>query len=482
MAVTLNLSTIGLIIYWLLLTTVFLRVVFKRRSVSSSLAWMLIIVFLPVLGVVLYFLFGEVQLGKRRAERAQALRDPFIQNLSSHLLEQHDDKPKSTAAKAVYSIMQEHMGRGSIGYDNLQVFSDPDEIFDAWLTDIRSAQKNIRACFYIWDEQGRVAEVAQALIEAAERGVKIEILVDHAGSWSFFMFSKQLAAMRAAGIEFVAALPVSIWRNLFRRIDLRMHRKLLIVDNKIGYSGSMNMADPRFFNSKRKVGPWIDMMMRFEGAAAFGISKVFSWDWEVETGDRRFPVLEKEIAQLPTTQWMTMVPSGPDLGTDVISQVMLTSIYRAEKSIKVVTPYFVPSEALLLALCHAAERGVDVSILLPSKCDSKLAGWASKSFYNDVLRSGVEIRHFNKGLLHTKALVVDEQIAIVGSVNLDVRSFQLNFELSFALYNEDSCGKIMSLLSEYHAESVPVDYEQWQRRSRISRLYERLTFFVSPLL
>src|SRR5690554_5477640 len=482
MAVTLSLSTVGLIIYWLLLTTVFLRVVFKRRPVSSSLAWMLIIVFLPFLGIVLYFLFGEVQLGKRRAERAQALRDPFIQNLSSHLIEQQDDQPTSTAAKAVYEIMQQHMGRGSIGYDNLQVFSAPDEIFDAWLTDIRSAKKNIRACFYIWHDQGRVKEVAQALIEAAQRGVEIEILVDHAGSWSFFMFSKQLDAMRSAGIEFVAALPVSLWRNIFRRIDLRMHRKLLIIDNKIGYGGSMNMADPRFFNSDRKVGPWIDMMMRFEGAAAFGVSKVFSWDWEVETGERRFPVLEKEIAQLPTTQWMTMVPSGPDLGTDVITQVMLTSIYRAEKCITVATPYFVPSESLLLALCHAAERGVEVIILLPKKCDSKLAGWASKSFYSDILRAGAEIRHFNKGLLHTKALVVDEQIAIVGSVNLDVRSFQLNFELSFALYNESSCGKIISLLNQYSENSEVVRYEDWERRGRLSRLYERLTFFVSPLL
>lgn len=480
MANILSLSTFGLVLYWLLLTAVFLRVVLKRRAVGSSLAWMLIIVLFPIFGVVLYFLFGEVQLGKRRVERAQALRDPFIQNLSSHLAGQTINQPSSPAAKGVFNIMEQHMGTGAVGYNNLKVYSDPDAIFDCWLADIKQAKQCIRAEFYIWDDKGRVAEIAAALIAAAKRGVSVEILVDHAGSWSFFMFSRQLTQMREAGIEFVAALPVSIWRNVFRRIDLRMHRKLLIIDNKIAYSGSMNMADPKFFNVGRNVGPWIDMIIRFEGAAAFGVSKVFSWDWEVETGERRFPIVEENLE--PNTQWMTMVPSGPDLGTDVITQVMLCSIYRAEHCITVATPYFVPSEALLLALCHAAERGVKVEIILPEKCDSRLAGWASRSFYSHVLKAGAVIRHFKRGLLHTKAMVVDEQIAIVGSVNLDVRSFQLNFELSFALYNEDSCGKIIDLLAGYKAESEPVCPQAWESRKSINRLFERLTYFVSPLL
>ncbi|HLV47658.1 MAG TPA: phospholipase D-like domain-containing protein, partial [Aliidiomarina sp.] len=328
-----SLSTFGLIIYWLLLTSVFLRVVLKRRAVGASMAWMLVIVLFPIFGVLLYVLFGEIQLGKRRAERAQALRDPFLQNMSTQLSQQPINIPKCPAALGVFRIMEQHLGTGALGYRNLSVHSDPDDIFDCWLNDIHSAKKNIRAEFYIWHEEGRVAEIADALIAAAKRGVKVEILVDHAGSWRFFMFSKQLTDMREAGIELLAALPVKTWRNLFRRIDLRMHRKLLIIDNKIAYSGSMNMADPRLFNIGREVGPWIDMMIRFEGAAAFGVSKVFSWDWEVETGERRFPILEDELG--PSTQWMTMIPSGPDLGTDVISQVMLCSIYRAEHSITV---------------------------------------------------------------------------------------------------------------------------------------------------
>lgn len=477
-----NFYKIIVLFYWLLLTAIFLRVIFKRRSVGASLAWMLIIVFLPILGIVLYVFFGEVQIGKKRLERAQSLRDPFLQNMSSHLSHQKVPIPEQPAAIAAHNIMEKHLGTGALGYNNLKIYSEPDEIFDHWLTDINTAQKSIRATFYIWHDAGRVKEIAQALILAAKRGVKIEILVDHAGSWKFFLFSKQLTAMRAAGIEFLPALPVSILRMLVRRMDLRMHRKLFIIDNKIAYSGSMNMADPRYFNIGRQVGPWIDLMARFEGAAAFGVSKIFSWDWEVETGERRFPELQSELEIAPNTQWMTMIPSGPDLDTDVISQVMLASIYRAEHCITVSTPYFVPSEQLLLALCHAAQRGVEVTLLLPEKCDSKLAGWASRSFYEDVLSSGAKIMLFKGGLLHTKALVVDEQIAIIGSVNLDVRSFQLNFELSFALYNKDSCDKVIALLDSYKASAYPVLLSEWRQRGRVSKLIERLNYFLSPLL
>ncbi|WP_157957815.1 cardiolipin synthase [Aliidiomarina celeris] len=469
-----------LVFYWFLLATVFLRVLFKRRTVGASLAWILIIAFLPLIGLVLYFSFGEIQLGGKRAERAQAMRDPFIQNLSNQLSGHSPSPPKSSAAKAVYALMERYLGTGALGYHALDVFSEPNDIFDQWLADIKSAKHSIRATFYIWHPQGRVLEIIDALIAAQQRGVKVEILVDNVGSWRFFLFKSHLNRMREAGIQVEAALPVFLGRSIFRRADLRMHRKLFIIDHKIAYSGSMNMADPRFFNVGRNVGPWIDMVIRFEGAAAFGVSKIFSWDWEVETGERRFPKLKEPIAQ--SEQWLTMIPSGPDLGSDVISQVMLASIYRAERTIMVSSPYFVPSESLCDALCHAAQRGVEVTLLLPEKCDSILAGWASRSFYSVLLEAGVNIRLFQKGLLHTKALVIDEQIAIVGSVNLDMRSLQLNFELSFALYNETSCKKVSALLHHYKNDSVAVDAGKWRNRGRLSRLAERVTYFVSPLL
>ncbi|TRW49733.1 cardiolipin synthase [Aliidiomarina halalkaliphila] len=475
-----QLTDLIVVLYWLLIASVFLRIIFKRRPVSASLAWVLIIVIIPLLGALIYLFFGEVQLGKRRAERAAAMHKPFTDNFLSHLQDHKPEVPSNVAAGAIYNLMKRRDGIGAFGFDNFSVLSEPDAIFDAWIADIRKAEKSIRMEFYIWHPHGRVNEVTDALIAAAERGVSVEILVDHAGSWRFFFWSRDLKRMRGAGIEFLPALPVNIFRNLFRRADLRLHRKMLLIDHYICYSGSMNMVDPRYFNVGRRFGPWIDMVIRFEGAAAFGVSKVFSWDWELETGDRRFPELENPLPH--SKQWLSIIPSGPGTHVDVVHQLMLSLIHRADQSLIIATPYFVPSEAIYEALVHAGKRGIDVCILLPAVSDSRIAAFASRSYYENLLAAGVQIRLFDKGLLHSKAMVVDGELAIVGSMNVDMRSLQLNFELSFALYNEDSCNQVCQLLHTYKEQSTAIDYERWKARSRLHRAAERFMYFLSPLL
>ncbi|RTE87218.1 MULTISPECIES: cardiolipin synthase [Gammaproteobacteria] len=474
-------SDFGLYLYWLFIASVLLRVVFRKRSsVSSSLAWILIIVLVPLFGVLLYLFFGEIQLGARRAERALKIREPFLSNLTSQLKGHSPSRPTLPIAQAVYDIMSRHLGTGGFCYHDLKVLSEPEEIFNIWIHEINNAQHSIRAAFYIWYAKGRVVEVADALIAARERGVKVELLIDHAGSWRFFMWHKDLKRMEEAGVEIISALPVSLWRNIFRRVDLRMHRKLLIIDNHTAFSGSMNMADPKYFNIGRQVGPWIDMVIQFNGAAAFGVSKVFSWDWEIETGERRFPVLSKALEH--TDDYLTIVPSGPDIGRDVISQVLLVTIYRAKQNVILSTPYFVPSEAIFDALCHALQRGVKVTLVVPQKCDSRLAGWASRSFYEEFLKNGGEIHLFKTGLLHTKAILIDGDFALVGSVNLDARSFQLNFELTFALHDDKSCAQIESLLNNYLEQSERVVPDHWYKRNKLNKIVERLCYFLSPLL
>ncbi len=468
------------VFYWLLTASVFLRVIFKRRPVSSSLAWVLIIVVFPFLGVLIYLFFGEIHLGKRRAERAHALRTPFLENLTKFLSGHETPPPPGHAARAIYQIMHQRDGIGGLSYKNFSVLSDPDNIFDQWIRDIEHAERDIRMEFYIWHPHGRVTEVTEALITAAKRGVSIEILVDHAGSWSFFMFSRDLKRMRAAGIKLLPTLPVNLFRNLFRRVDLRLHRKLIVIDHVTCYTGSMNMADPRYFNAHKKFGPWIDIMLRFEGAAAFGVSKVFSWDWELETGERNFPQLKTELATCE--QWLSIIPSGPGQGEAVMHQIMLSMIHRANTSITIATPYFVPSEAIFEALCHAAQRNVDVCILLPKVSDSKIASFASESFYSGLLDAGVEIRLFHQGLLHAKAIVVDSELALVGSMNIDMRSLQLNFELSVALYDAESCKDVCNLLNTYKEQSNTVGVEAWHERPSYRHIAERFMYFLSPLL
>ncbi|MCL4409661.1 cardiolipin synthase [Aliidiomarina haloalkalitolerans] len=475
-----QLTDLLVVFYWFIIATVFLRIIFKRRSVSASLAWVLIIVVFPIFGVIIYLFFGEIQLGQKRADRALALRKPFLENYNSHLRGHEPPAPPQQTANAIFQLIHHRDGIGALSYDDFSLLASPDEIFDAWIADINAAQQNIRMEFYIWHPYGRVSEVTEALLAAAKRGVEIELLIDHAGSWRFFTFSAAERVMRDAGIKVVPALPVNLFRNLFRRADIRLHRKLLLIDHQICYTGSMNMADPRFFNANKKFGPWVDMMIRFTGTAAFGVSKVFSWDWELETGQRNFPQLQFPLTESPKR--LSIIPSGPGHDEEYMHQIMLSVLHRANSEIFISTPYFVPSDSIYAALCHAAHRGINVTILLPQVSDSKMAAIASQSYFEGLLRAGVKIHLFGNGLLHTKAITVDGELALVGSMNLDMRSLQLNFELSLALYDQDCCDKICELLRHYAEQSEPVSLERWSQRRKYRHLAERFMYFLSPLL
>ncbi|RUO25707.1 cardiolipin synthase [Aliidiomarina minuta] len=470
------------VFYWLFIALVSLRIIFRGRNLSTSLAWLLIIYIIPLLGALLYFFFGELQLGKRRAEKAASMRFPYMENLRLLATQQSDDNsqlPNSPLAISIQQLLANRLGIGALHYNNFKVLNSPEKIFDALLTDIRNAKESIRMEFYIWNSAGRVKEIEKALLQAHQRGVKIQILIDDAGSW-FYFFTAAYKELKNAGIEIIPALSVSPWRLPFRRADIRMHRKMVIIDHQMAYTGSMNMADPKYFNKHANVGEWVDAMVRFEGSAAQGLSAVFSWDWEVETEERDLP--ESIDSTNESDKWLAAIPSGPGLGFDLITQVMLCAIYRADQSITICSPYFVPPEPIFEALVQAAKRGIKICILVPRRNDSRLVSWASKAFYDQLLQAGAEIMLFKGGLLHTKAMLIDEELAIFGSVNLDVRSLQLNFEISLALFDPQSCREICDLVTEYKADSESIDAERWHQRSLLARLRERLVFFLSPLL
>lgn len=467
------------IFYWLFTAAVTLRVITKRRSVSASLAWLLVVYILPVFGAILYLLLGELNLGRRRVARAEAMVEPYLDNLKNGLSSENIPMPGGQQSLAVHQLLAQRVGIGALTYEQLQVLDTPAQIFSCLLSDIAAAHDSIRIESYIWHPRGRVNVLAEALMAACQRGVKVSLLLDHAGSRRFFR-SPWRRKMVQAGIEVVPALPVRLWRVLFNRIDLRLHRKLIVIDDRLAYTGSMNMADPDHFKRKAKVGPWVDTMLRIEGQAAAGLAKVFAWDWEVETGQRSLPSIP--AASGAADHWLSILPSGPGVGDDLIGQSVLASIYRANHSITISTPYFVPSEAIFDALCHAAKRGVRVRLLVPRRNDSLMVGWASRSYYAPLLRAGVEILLFEGGLLHTKAMLMDDELALVGSVNLDIRSLQLNFELTVALFNAVSCAEVGALLEGYCRQSRPLSLAEWQERGRWSRGMERLMYFMSPIL
>ena len=291
--------------------------------------------------------------------------------------------------------------------------------------------------------------------------------------------------MRHAGIELIEALAVSPLRLFLRRMDLRLHRKIVVIDERIAYTGSMNLVDPAFFKTDAGVGQWIDVMVRVTGPTVSVLHGIQSWDWEVETGQRFLPSLPE--CRLPNTEddsidMVQVIPSGPGMPDEIIHQVLLLSIYQAKESVVITTPYFIPSENLLHAMKGAAQRGVSVDIIIPDKNDSLMVEWASRSFFTELLTAGVKIHRFHGGLLHTKSVVIDKTHCLIGTVNLDMRSLWLNFEVTLAVDNEEFTRQLSWLQQEYIKNSSQVDPKTWQQRHITNKLFEQFFYMFSPLL
>ncbi|OCH02231.1 cardiolipin synthase [Aliivibrio fischeri] len=477
------LTIVSFVLYWLLVAGVTIRVVFKPRPVGVSLAWLMIIYILPVIGVMAYFLIGELNLGRTRGERARAMFTPYEQWFAQiHHCQYHQPHSISHRISAIHNLCSNRLGIPALSGDTLSLLNTPSEILNAIISDIEKAEHEINMEFYIWHHGGLADSVASALIGAAKRGVTVNVLLDSAGSMDFFK-SHWPKLLKQSGVNIVEALSVSPFRMFFRRLDLRLHRKIVVIDNRIAYTGSMNLVDPQYFKQNSGVGQWIDVMVRLTGPNVAILNTIHAWDWEVEMGIRELPHLPECPASIdPFNHTTQVVPSGPGMPDDIIQQVLITAICQARKSITITTPYFVPSEILLHTLRTTAHRGVEVKLILPKKNDSLMVNWASKSFFETLLKAGVQIHEFNGGLLHTKSVVIDESHCIIGTVNLDMRSFWLNFEVSLIVDDPEFTKQLSWVLDGYLEQSTQVCFDTWRHRSWGNRFTERFFSMFSPLL
>ncbi|MGK2960084.1 MAG: cardiolipin synthase [Candidatus Malihini olakiniferum] len=471
--------------YWLLIAGVTLRVLMKRRAVPSAMAWLLVIYILPLVGIIAYLSFGELHLGKRRAERASRmwpLTAKWLRELTEY--RQIFATENSEVAHSLFQLCERRQGIGGIKGNQLQMLTSFEDTIKALVRDIDLARSDIKMVFYIWQPGGLVEHVTAALKNAVKRGVKCRILLDSAGGVDFF-HSIYPAQMRDAGIDVVEALKVNLFRAFLRRMDLRQHRKVVLIDNRIAYTGSMNMVDPRFFKQNSGVGQWVDLMARVDGPITTIMGIIYCCDWEMETGQRLLllpPDVNRMLFEQERGHTVQVIASGPGYSEDMIHQALLTAVYSARHQLIMTTPYFVPSDDLLHAICTAAQSGVDVSIILPYKNDSVLVGWASRAFFNELFIAGVKIYQFQGGLLHTKSVLVDSQLSLVGTVNLDMRSLWLNFEITLVI-DDDVFGSDLACLQEdYIARSRLMDEIKWQQRPYWQRIVERMFYFFSPLL
>jgi len=478
------------------------KVIFRRLPVGTSLAWVLIVASFPFFGAIIYMLIGDHRLGRKRMRLGHMVRKYYQKELSvkSGAVEDHPEV-QNTFMK-IGEVAAQGTGFHIRSDNRVALLSTPEEIFTSLIADIHKSRQTCFLEFYIIEAQGRVNEVLEAIMSAAKRGVDCRIIADHIGSRKFFK-SEWISKFETAGVKVVDSLPTGIVKTFFVRSDLRNHRKIIVIDRDICYTGSFNLADPKYFNRKKAVGPWVDLFVRMEGDVAEALSVVFNTDYVLDTHDRKslrripsLPDLETELApdvlKMNTALHGThgknkplqIIPSGPEMATSVIYETIISSVYTAQDYIMITTPYLIPDEPLLLALTNAARRGVEVSIIVPQKVDSMMVRFASKSYYGELLDAGVRIFEFQEGLLHTKTILIDDSVCYLGTVNLDMRSFYLNLEITLALHAAEDCTDVRNIVSDYISSSKEVDAELWGdgRRSKPAMFAENLVRLASPLL
>lgn len=470
-----------ILLHFVLVITFAVRVIMQRLPVGVSLAWLLMLALLPYIGVVLYLLFGERFLGVKHTHRRARLHQihdiPGLKRLPMAIYPWQDYHP---ASRALATLEFQTAGLPVLGGNDVNFLQSAHAMILAMCMDIRAAQKNCHMEFYIWHPGGIADQVADALLDAANRGVRCRIMLDAVGSARFFK-SPLFKRLHHPNIELLKACPIGAVPAALGRYDLRSHRKTLIVDERVAYVGSFNLIDPAHFKQSAAVGEWIDLMARIEGPLAPAFNAVYCWYWNIESG-QNLPLLGSPVSIRQDKTVAQLAPSGPGNLNDSILQSLLQGIYSATKSVDIVTPYFVPGEAIELALIIAARRGVCVTLIVPERVDSFLVRHASRSYFAGLMEAGVNIFQFRQGLLHSKCVVIDRQLAFFGTVNLDLRSLWLNFEMTMIIYDKPTAERLAHIVDEYRQQAIPLDPATWHQRHAISRFFENITHLFSPLI
>jgi len=459
-----------------------LRVVMRRRPVGVTIAWIGLIAVAPFFGAACYFLFGESRLGNKTERRMKELVPRYRERLQRLPDSAADWTDLPTEPREINALGLRTIGVPALSGNRLALHGDSIEAFRTIVADIDRAEETVHMEFYIWEPGGAADDVAAAVLRAAKRGVACRVLLDSIGSSDFFE-SHFAQEFREGGVQLVEALPVSLARSLVVRADHRTHRKIIVIDGRIGYTGSLNVTDPRDFKVAAGVGRWVDAMARLEGPAVEALAIAFLVNWELST-DEGLAKLDRTVKAPGKVGGanVQVIPSGPGYAPEAIHKLVLTAIYAARKELVLTTPYFVPSDPLLIALVSAAERGVDVTIVLPAHNDSKVVHYASHSTFDDLLAAGVRLYAFERGLLHTKSITVDGHTSVFGSVNLDMRSFYLNFEISLFVYDREFTGRLRDLQLGYLEGSRRIEVEEWERRPLRLRFAENVVRLLGPLL
>lgn len=449
-------------------------IVLQRRSAAATLAWLMILAFLPVIGLIVYRLIGPLRLERKRLRRR--VGRVAVEEATGAMVRirelAHEDLQVALVPMGLGESPPLHASAVALYHDGASMYA-------ALLEAIAEAKHHVHLEYYIWEPDQIGTQLRDALVAKAQAGVKVRMLIDATGSADLKRrFCKPLLE---AGVELARFNPVSLRFIRTRRIDFRTHRKIVVCDGRVAFTGGMNITDAH--SAALCPTYWRDDHVRLEGAAVWPLQRIFIEDWHFAT--ETSPPTDAELFPRPSgvrRQIVQIVASGPDHDQMAIHRTFFAAITCATSRVWVTTPYFVPDEATMTALCTAALRRLDVRVLIPLRGDSRLVDLAARSYVPELLASGVKVYEYLPRFIHSKTLVIDDDIAIVGTANLDNRSFRLNFEVVAVLYDRAAAAEMASVFETDLAESRRIEKSDLDGKSLPRRLGEASARLLSPLL
>lgn len=470
-------ATLLTTLHLLVFVAVTLRVLARTDMLPTTrVAWILVLLIMPVFGLLLYFFVGEVSFrGEARAAHAAA------ESATRPLVIASGERPDLDRFGVASGFASSINGFGASEGNRGELLDSPAGARARMIEDFDNARASISVLYYIWLDDSTGRAVADALIRAAKRGVRCKAMVDAVGSRAFIK-SETWARLQAAGVQTAVTLPLGnpVITMFQRRLDLRNHRKITVVDDRILHCGSQNCADAEF-RVKPRFAPWVDIMVRFEGPLVRQMHLLFAQNWLGYHLDD-LSSFNAAIEPLPDGFVAQAVGTGPNVRHGVTAQLFSRLIYEARAELIITTPYFVPGETVCEALTSAAQSGVSVTLVVPRRNDSGFVSNASRSYYPRLVAAGVKIAEYNGGLLHSKTLTIDGKTSFLGSSNMDIRSFDLNFENDVLFTDKTLTGKIRERQMVYLASSTPVDPAAVKAWSIPRRIWLNAFAIVGPIL
>ncbi|HMF18907.1 MAG TPA: cardiolipin synthase [Gemmataceae bacterium] len=448
----------------------------QKRNPAAARTWLLLIFIFPFGGLLLYGLFGRAYMSQRRL-RAQERISHFIRTTGKEHLGQYACRPDLTPPFRHLVTLIENLGDfGILGGNQVEILADYEGAINRLIADIDGAKEHVHLLYYIFADDQTGNRVADALAAAVKRGVACRVLIDSLGSKS----SRRTLAprMRAAGIEVTLLLPVRWFRRRGTRADLRNHRKITVVDGQIAYVGSQNLVNADF-----KEGiTYEELVARVTGPVVLQLQAIFLADRSFDTDEHidRAKLFPKE--QMPGTSPAQVLPSGPSYPYANNQRLIASLIHAAQKRVVITTPYFIPDDAILQAMQTAVLRGVEVHLVVSRKADQLLVGLAQRSYYEGLLEAGVKIHLYKHKFLHAKHLSIDDAIVLVGSSNMDMRSFRLNAEISLLAFDPKVAADLRAVQERNFAQADLLMLEEWRKRPALARISQNLARLVDSVL